>query len=196
MLKRLFDIVFSILGLLLFGPLLIVIAVWVKLDSPGPVLFLQKRVGKDETPFLIRKFRTMVVNADKMGKQITVGRDPRITRSGAFLRKYKLDELPQLFNVLVGEMSFVGPRPEVPYYVQFYTLEQKMVLTVRPGITDYASIKYRDENHLLAEATDPEKVYIEQIMQDKLRLNMEYIERASIVEDLRIILLTIWKVVA
>lgn len=138
----------------------------------------------------------MVINAEKLGKQITVGKDPRITGSGAFLRKYKLDELPQLFNVLFGDMSFVGPRPEVPKYVEMYNQEQRRVLNVCPGITDYASIKYRNENEILAKADNPEEVYIEEVMQDKLKINLKYIEEASVTKDIAVIVKTVYKIVS
>lgn len=194
--KRLFDIVLSFLGIVAISPILLFIALWIKADSKGPIIFKQQRVGKEGHPFMIYKFRTMVVDAERLGKQITVGRDPRITQSGHFLRKFKLDELPQLFNVLKGDMSFVGPRPEVPHYVELYNEIQKEVLTLRPGITDYASIKYSNENEILAKATDPEKIYIEQIMQDKLQLNLTYIRDASIKKDIEIIFRTLYKIVS
>lgn len=193
--KRTFDVCFSLCGLLLLAPLLLGIALWIKLDSPGPALFRQQRVGRGGAPFFIFKFRTMVVDAEKVGMPLTVGHDPRITRIGRFLRRSKLDELPQLLNVLRGEMSLVGPRPEVPRYVQAYTEEQRQVLSVRPGITDLASIKYRDENDLLAEAEDPEQTYLQRIVPDKLRLNLEYIRTASLRKDIEIILATLLKIV-
>ena len=189
MVKRLFDITVSFLGLLATSPLLLAAALAVKLSSPGPVFFRQERVGKGGKPFHILKFRTM--RSSGGGPLITVGRDPRITRVGHLLRQSKIDELPQLINVLKGNMSFVGPRPEVPRYVALYTDEQRRVLAVRPGITDPASIKYRHEAELLAAAEDPERVYVEKIMPDKLRLNLEYLERAGLLSDLRIILSTL-----
>ncbi|MFV9510482.1 sugar transferase [Tepidibacillus sp. LV47] len=193
--KRLFDIVFSSMGMIILSPLFLVIYLWIKLDSKGPAIFKQTRIGKNGREFQIYKFRTMVVDAEKLGKQITVSNDKRITRSGRFLRKYKLDELPQLLNVLKGDMSFVGPRPEVPRYTALYNAEQKKVLTIRPGITDYASIKYRDENEILAQSDDPEKTYIEQIMVDKLKLNLQYIEEMSFWNDIKIIFRTLLKIV-
>lgn len=193
--KRLFDIVFSLLGLIGLSPVFLLIYLWIKFDSKGPAIFKQTRIGKNGKEFKIYKFRTMVVNAEKLGKQITVGNDQRITRSGKFLRKSKLDELPQLWNVLIGDMSFVGPRPEVPRYTALYNAEQKKVLTVRPGITDYASIKYRDENEILAKSDNPEKTYIEQIMVDKLKLNLKYIEEMSLWNDIKIIFRTLLKIV-
>jgi len=193
-LKRTFDIIFSIMGIILLSPFFLMIYIWIKMDSPGPAIFKQTRIGKNGKEFQIFKFRTMVVDAEKLGKQITVGNDKRITRSGMFLRKSKLDELPQLFNVLIGDMSFVGPRPEVPRYTSMYSGEQKKVLNVRPGITDYASIKYRDENEILAQSNNPEKTYIEQIMVDKLKLNMKYIEEMSFWNDIKIIFQTLKKI--
>ncbi|RAV21638.1 sugar transferase [Paenibacillus contaminans] len=193
--KRIFDFVFALLGIAVISPLLIVVSLWIKLDSSGPVFFKQKRVGRNGNAFQIYKFRTMVKDAEKLGKQITVGKDPRISRAGMFLRKLKLDELPQLFNVLKGDMSFVGPRPEVPHYVSFYTKEQQMVLSVLPGITDYASLKYIDENLVLSASKDPEYTYVHQVMADKIKINLEYLQRMSLWEDIKIIILTIFRVV-
>jgi len=195
MLKRLMDIAISGGALLVIWPVLLLIAVAIKIDDPGPVFYRQVRVGRNGKEFRIYKFRTMVVDADKKGLQITVGRDNRITRMGAFLRKTKLDELAQLINVFTGEMSFVGPRPEVPRYVNLYTPYQRQVLLVRPGITDYASIAYRNENDLLEGAEDPEKMYIETIMPDKIELNMKYLREISPVADIRLILSTIIAVI-
>jgi lipopolysaccharide/colanic/teichoic acid biosynthesis glycosyltransferase len=189
MAKRALDLALALLGLALLWPLLLGAALWVKLDSPGPALFRQERVGRRGRPFQILKFRTM--RQEPGGRQITVGADPRITRSGRLLRAAKLDELPQLFNVLKGEMSFVGPRPEVPRYVALYTEEERRVLELRPGITDLASIKYRHEAEVLAAATDPERAYVEQVMRDKLRINLDYAARAGPAADLRVILLTV-----
>ena len=195
MTKRLFDIICSALGLLLLGLPLLIVALIIKLTDFGPVLFKQVRVGKGGREFKIFKFRTMVIDADKMGAQITVGRDPRITRIGHLLRKTKLDELPQLLNVLFGTMSFVGPRPEVPKYVAMYNDEQRKVISLKPGITDLASIKYHRESELLAEAGDDwEKVYIEQVMPDKLRLNLEYVEKQSLWFDITLILATLLRI--
>ncbi len=191
--KRIFDIVFSFVGILLLSPFLIMIILIIKFTSKGPVFFLQQRVGRDGKPFNIFKFRTMVVDAERLGKQITVGRDPRITKVGYFLRKFKLDELPQLFNVLIGNMSFVGPRPEVQKYVNMYTEEQKEILKVKPGITDYASIEFRNENEILGEVEDPEEYYINIIMPTKITLNKKYIENNNLFIDIKIILKTIAK---
>ena len=194
-LKRLMDIVVSGCALAVLWPVLLLIAIAIKIDDPGPVFYRQVRVGRGGKTFRIYKFRTMVVDADKKGLAITVGRDNRITRMGAFLRKTKLDELAQLINVFTGEMSFVGPRPEVPKYVDMYTPYQRQVLLVRPGITDYASIAYRNENDLLAGTDDPEKMYIEKIMPDKIELNMKYLREISPLADIRLILSTIVAVI-
>ena len=188
--KRLFDIVASAIGLLLLSPLFMILAVWIKCDSNGPVFYKQKRVGRGNKDFDLYKFRSMRVGADKLGLITVGGRDPRITRSGYFIRKYKLDEFPQLINVLKGDMSIVGPRPEVRKYVDLYTPEQLQVLQVRPGITDPASIRYRNENELLAQVEEPERYYREVIMPDKLRLNLEYVQTMSLGEDLRLIFST------
>lgn len=189
--KRFFDIVFSFLGLLLLSPLFIVLAVWIKCDSRGPVFYRQVRVGRHNRDFRIFKFRSMRVGSDK-GSLVTIGgRDPRITRSGYFIRKLKIDELPQLINVLTGDMSFVGPRPEVRKYVDMYTPEQLHVLDVRPGITDLASILYRNENDLLATADDPERFYIETVMPDKLRINLQYVQNHSLWGDIKLIFKTL-----
>lgn len=192
---RFFDILFSSLGVVVLSPLFLVLAVWIKLDSKGPVFYKQSRVGKNDEDFRLYKFRTMVVNADKK-RLITVGgRDPRVTRAGYFLRKYKLDELPQLVNVLRGNMSLVGPRPEVRKYVEMYTPEQRKVLSVKPGLTDYASIHYIDENEMLAKSDDPEKTYVEVIIPEKIRYNMKYIENRSLKEYFNIIFMTLGKIV-
>jgi len=190
--KRLFDLVVAGMGLLLLSPLLLVIALWIKLDSPGPVFFRQQRVGRFGALFRIHKFRSMSGDAPLAGPQLTVGADPRITRAGAFLRRSKLDELPQLIDVLAGTMSLVGPRPEVPRYVAMYPAELRAkVLSVRPGITDPASIAYRDENTLLAGAADPERVYVEQVMPAKLRFAAQYVDRMSLWNDVRLIGVTL-----
>jgi lipopolysaccharide/colanic/teichoic acid biosynthesis glycosyltransferase len=195
MAKRTFDIAMSLLGLAIVGLPMLVVAAIIKCTDWGPVLFRQVRVGKDGREFRILKFRTMVVDADKIGAQITVGRDPRITRLGHLLRRTKLDELPQLLNVLGGSMSFVGPRPEVPKYVALYTPEQRQALSVRPGITDLASIKYHRESEILAEAgADWEKAYVEQVMPDKLRLNLEYIAHRSLWGDIQLIFKTLLRI--
>ncbi len=190
--KRLFDLTLSAIGLVLLAPVFLAIAVWIRLDSPGPVLFRQERVGRHGRPFFIRKFRTMQADAPARGPQITVGADPRITRSGRWLRHSKLDELPQLWNVLLGDMSLVGPRPEVPKYVAMYPDDvRRAVLSVRPGITDLASLEYRDESAQLAQAADPERVYVEQIMPAKLALSIRYVREASLIGDLRLLLATV-----
>ena len=194
--KRAMDIVISAAALCVLWPVLLLIALAIVVDDPGPVFYRQVRVGRVGRPFRIFKFRTMVVDADKKGLSITVGRDSRITRVGAFLRKTKLDELAQLLNVLCGQMSFVGPRPEVPRYVELYTPYQRQVLLVRPGITDYASIAYRNENDLLAGADDPERMYIETIMPDKIELNMKYLREISPLTDVRLMLRTVLAVIA
>ena len=194
-LKRLMDVVVSGGALLVLWPVLLLIALAIKIDDPGPVFYRQVRVGKDGKEFRIFKFRTMVVDADKKGLAITVGRDNRITRMGRLLRKTKLDELAQLINVFIGEMSFVGPRPEVPKYVNMYTPYQRQVLLVCPGITDYASIAYRNENDMLEGAEDPEKMYIDVIMPDKIELNMKYLREISPLADIRLILSTIIAVI-
>ena len=188
MVKRLFDLVCAGIGLLLLSPLLLAVALWIRLDSPGPAFFRQRRVGRFGAPFDIHKFRTMRVDAPALGPQLTVGADPRITRAGRFLRRSKLDELPQLLDVLAGTMSLVGPRPEVPRYVAMYpaALRDK-VLSVRPGLTDPASIAYRDESTLLARAADPERVYVEQVMPAKLRCAAQYVDQMSLLGDLRLI---------
>ena len=193
MLKRIFDIILSLFGLMILFPFMLIIAILIKLDSKGPVFFKQIRVTKNGREFKIFKYRTMRVGSDKYS-QITVGKDNRITKIGAFLRKYKLDEIPQLINVLLGDMSLVGPRPEVPKYVALYTKEQKEILKVRAGITDYASIEFSDENDLLASEEDPEKAYIEKIMPKKIELNKKYLSEISILADIKIILLTIKKI--
>lgn len=188
MAKRAFDVLFSAAVLLLLSPLLLAVAAWVKLDSRGPVFFRQVRVGRHGREFRILKFRTMHVDAPARGPQITVGRDPRITRSGQVLRKYKIDEFPQFINVLVGDMSVVGPRPEVPRYVAMYpAATRELVLSVRPGITDLASIEYRDENELLGRSADPERTYVEQVMPAKLAFCERYVRERSFTGDLGII---------
>lgn len=189
--KRCFDLFFTLPGILFLMPFFIVISFWIKLDSPGPIFFRQKRIGLSGIPFSIYKFRTMIVDAEKRGKQITVGADLRITRSGQFLRKYKLDELPQLINVLLGDMSLVGPRPEVPRYVEEYPEDtRRIVLSVPPGITDYASIEYRDENKILGLAKDPEKAYIEEILPIKLQYYVRYVRERSLRLDFLLIIRT------
>lgn len=192
---RFFDFVLSLVGLVILAPIFIVLAVWIKIDSVGPVFYKQIRVGQNGKDFGLFKFRSMVVDADKKGLITVGGKDPRITRSGYFIRKYKLDELPQLINVLVGDMSLVGPRPEVRKYVELYDDEQNKVLSVKPGITDYASIEYMDENEILGKSTDPEKTYIEEIMPEKIKYNMKYIKNRSLIEYFKIIFLTVLKII-
>ncbi|HTN09002.1 sugar transferase [Agriterribacter sp.] len=193
--KRLFDIISSGTGLILLSPVFLILAIWIKLDSKGTVFYRQARVGKNGRDFNIYKFRSMRRGADKKGL-ITVGsRDPRVTQSGYYIRKYKLDEFPQLINVFIGDMSVVGPRPEVRKYVNLYTEEQLKVLSVKPGITDIASIKYRNENELLEKTDDPDKMYIEVIMPDKLKYNLEYIKKRSFLFDIKIVLLTFKEII-
>lgn len=191
--KRVFDILFAIIGILVLLPIFFIISLLIKIDSKGPVLFKQIRVGLNSEEFEIYKFRTMVVNAENLGKQITVGNDCRITKVGKFLRKNKMDELPQLFNVLKGDMSFVGPRPEVPKYVKFYNEEEREILKVRPGITDLASINYRNESEILGDIEEPEQYYIDIIMKEKIKLNKIYLNNVNIFIDIKIILKTIIK---
>ncbi|NOX48063.1 MAG: sugar transferase [Chlorobi bacterium] len=194
MLKRLFDILLSFAGLFLLIPVFVIIALLIVLGSKGGVFFSQTRVGKNQKDFKLLKFRTMYTGAEKKGL-LTVGEsDSRITSTGKWLRKSKLDELPQLLNILKGEMSFVGPRPEVRKYVDLYNERQKQVLSVKPGLTDYASIEYVDENEILAKYPDPEKAYIEIIMPAKLQLNQKYIEEKNLLVDLKIIFRTIERI--
>lgn len=189
--KRFFDVLISGIGLILLSPLFIFIALWIKINSRGTVFFRQNRVGMNDIDFLLYKFRSMRSGSDKKGL-ITVGeRDPRITNSGYYLRKYKLDELPQLINVFKGDMSMVGPRPEVRKYVEYYTESQMRILSVKPGITDYASIKFADENIILGQSDNPEKTYIEKIIPEKISLNMNYINNPSIAQYFKIIFITI-----
>ena len=193
--KRLFDIVASGLGLVALSPIFAVLAVWIKADSKGPVFYRQTRVGKDNRDFRLYKFRSMRPDADKLGLITGGGRDPRVTRSGYYIRKYKLDEFPQLINVFKGDMSLVGPRPEVRKYVDMYTPEQMRVLSVRPGITSLASIRYRNENDVLAAADDPERCYIEQVMPDKLKIDLEYVEKAGLLSDIKLIFTTFKEII-
>lgn len=190
MMKRLFDILASGCGLLVLSPVFIIVAIWIKLDSQGPVFYRQTRVGRYNKDFRIFKFRSMRVGSDK-GSLVTIGgRDPRVTRSGYFIRKFKIDELPQLINVFIGDMSLVGPRPEVRHYVDYWTAEQMKVLDVRPGITDPASIRFRNENELLEKADDPERYYIDVIMQEKIKLYLEYVQKSSFWYDIKLIFQT------
>ncbi len=189
--KRLFDIVCSFFGLVILSPLFIFLSLWVGLSSRGGVFYKQQRVGLNGRDFTLYKFRSMATGSDKKGLLTVGGKDSRITKAGYFIRKYKLDELPQLFNVLKGDMSFVGPRPEVRKYVDMYSEEQRRVLSVRPGITDIASMKYRNENDLLAKAENPEQYYIDVIMPDKLALNLNYIDTRNFFRDIKLIFRTI-----
>ncbi len=186
LLKRTFDLLVSLVSIIVLSPVLLLVALSIKLDNPGPVFYRQQRVGRNGEPFSILKFRTMVVDADRLGL-LTVGRDARITRVGRFLRKTKLDELAQLFNVLIGEMSLVGPRPEVPKYVAMYSEAQRAVLALKPGITDLASIRYRDENALLGRSADPERTYIDEVMPAKLAINLDYLAHFSFWGDIRLL---------
>jgi lipopolysaccharide/colanic/teichoic acid biosynthesis glycosyltransferase len=192
---RIFDILFSLGGIIVFSPAFIILYILICLESRGGGFYKQLRVGKDGKDFYVFKFRSMQTDSDQKGLITVGGKDPRITRIGYFIRKYKLDELPQLFNVLKGDMSLVGPRPEVRKYVDLYTNEQRKVLSIRPGITDYASIEYVDENTILGKAVDPDKAYIEHIIPDKIRYNIKYINNQSLNEYFKIIFLTIYKII-
>ena len=194
--KRLFDIFFSFIGLIILLPLFIIIALLIVIDSRGGIFYRQVRVGERGKDFNLYKFRSMKTNAEKGGLLTVGGRDSRITKMGYFIRKYKIDELPQLINVFIGDMSLVGPRPEVRKYVDLYNEQQKQVLNVKPGITDYASIEYRNENELLGKALNPEQTYIEEIMPAKLNLNLKYIAEKGLITDCKIILKTIRKIIA
>ena len=190
---RLLDFVFSLFGLIILSPFFLFLAIWIKLDSKGSVFYIQKRVGRNNIEFRLFKFRSMNSDADKQGSLTVGGRDPRITNSGYFIRKNKLDELPQLLNVLIGNMSLVGPRPEVRKYVNYYSTKQLEILNIRPGITDLASIKYKNENEILGKSIDPEKTYIQEIMPHKLELNREFIENPTIIKYFSIIFRTFFK---
>ena len=192
---RFLDFIFSLLGIILLFPVFLVLYFAVRLESKGGGSYKQLRVGRGGTDFYVYKFRSMRIGADKQGLITVGGRDPRITQVGYFIRKYKLDELPQLFNVLKGDMSLVGPRPEVRKYVELYTDEQRKILSVRPGITDYASIEYVDENTILGQADDADKAYVERILPDKIQYNMKYINHRSVKEYFKIIFLTIWSII-
>ena len=190
--KRIFDLVFVVPGLLLLTPVFLFLALLIAVDSPGPVFFRQVRVGKSGSLFQIYKFRTMVLNAESLGAKVTIGQDPRITRTGTFLRKYKLDELPQLINILKGEMSLVGPRPEVPEYVSYWPMDMyELILSVPPGITDYASIEFRNESELLEGVADPVEVYVREIMPVKLEYYARYVKDRGVFLDFWLILRTI-----
>jgi len=194
--KRLFDLGASFFGLILLAPIFVLSALWIMIDSKGPIFFRQERVGFQGINFRIHKFRTMVLDAEKKGKQITVGADSRITTVGGFLRKYKLDELPQLIDVLVGNMSLVGPRPEVPKYIDYYSDDEKHdVLSVKPGITDNASIEFRNENELLASSKDPEAAYINEVLPKKIALYRKYVRERSFFGDVVIISKTIFLII-
>lgn len=190
MTKRIFDIVLACFSILLLSPLFLIIGIWIMIDSGGGIIYSQLRVGRGNRDFRMYKFRTMKPGADTRGLLTVGGQDPRITRAGRRLRKAKLDELPQLFNILKGNMSFVGPRPEVRKYVDLYSVEQKEVLKVRPGLTDYASLRYIDESELLAASPNPESTYISEVMPAKLELNMKYIRERSLARDIKIIIMT------
>jgi lipopolysaccharide/colanic/teichoic acid biosynthesis glycosyltransferase len=194
--KRLFDIVLSLLALIILFPFFVVIALLISIDSRGGIFYVQKRVGKNNVDFDLYKFRTMGLDSASKGLLTVGARDPRVTRTGYYLRKYKLDELPQLINVLLGNMSLVGPRPEVRKYVDLYNEEQKRVLMVKPGITDYASLEYFDENELLRGSSDPEATYIREVMPAKLELNKKYISEAGLGTDLNIIFRTVKKIIS
>ncbi|PWK19966.1 sugar transferase [Xanthomarina spongicola] len=195
MIKRLFDIIFSFFGLIFLLPLLLIIALIIKIESKGSIFYLQQRVGKHNKDFKIFKFRTMFIGSDKKGLLTLGDKDPRVTKIGYILRKYKLDELPQLINVLIGNMSFVGPRPEVRKYVNYYLNEDLIILSVKPGITDYASIYYRNEAELLKTTKDPEKFYLENILPKKLELNKKYINSKNLFIDLKIIFKTVQTII-
>ncbi len=194
--KRIFDIVASGFGLLVLSPVFLILAIWIKLDSRGPVFYRQVRVGRHNKDFRIFKFRSMRVGSDKKGLITVGGHDPRVTRSGYYIRKYKLDEFPQLINVFIGDMSLVGPRPEVRKYVDLYTPEQMHVLDVRPGVTSLASIRYRNENDILAAAEDPDRCYIEKVMPDKLAIDLEYVANHSLWYDITLIFKTFWEIIS
>lgn len=193
---RFFDLFFSTVGIILLMPFFLILLIWVKLDSNGPVFYKQLRVGRFNKDFYVFKFRTMHINSDKLGLITIGGRDPRVTNAGYLLRKYKLDELPQLLNVFFGDMSLVGPRPEVRKYVALYNKEQQNILSIRPGITDWASIEYRDENIILEMSNNPEKDYIEIIMPEKILLNNIYVKNYNIIEYFKIIFVTFYRIIS
>ncbi len=184
------------IGLILLSPLFLILAVWIKLDSRGPVFYRQVRVGRGNRDFRLFKFRSMRPGSDKKGLITVGGHDPRVTRSGYYIRKYKLDEFPQLINVFLGDMSLVGPRPEVRKYVDMYSPQQMEALSVRPGITSLASIRYRNENEILAKADDPDRCYIEQVMPEKLAIDLEYVKRANLLTDIRLIFSTLREIIS
>lgn len=191
--KRIFDIISSIIVLVILFPFLLVIGIWIALDSRGGVFYRQVRVGRGGKEFGLLKFRSMVPNADKQG-QITIGADMRVTKVGKFIRKYKIDEFPQLLNIIAGQMSIVGPRPEVPKYVAMYNERQRQVLSVLPGLTDFATLEYLDEQKLLGQSDDPHKTYIEDVMPAKLELNLKYVDKKSLLTDIRLIFSTIARI--
>jgi lipopolysaccharide/colanic/teichoic acid biosynthesis glycosyltransferase len=190
--KRIFDFIASLIGLILLSPFLVIIGVLVKISDKGPVFYRSKRVGQNFKPFYLLKFRTMVVNAEELGPSITKGGDQRITKIGKFLRKTKLDELPQLWNVIKGELSLVGPRPEVEKYISFYKDDYKEILKIRPGITDYAAIKFKNEEEILAKFEDVEKAYIENVLPEKIKLYKTYLNEIGFLTDLKLIFKTLW----
>jgi lipopolysaccharide/colanic/teichoic acid biosynthesis glycosyltransferase len=190
--KRIFDFIASLIGLILLSPFLVIIGVLVKISDKGPVFYRSKRVGQNFKPFYLLKFRTMVVNAEELGPSITKGGDQRITKIGKFLRKTKLDELPQLWNVVKGELSLVGPRPEVEKYISFYKDDYKEILKIRPGITDYAAIKFKNEEEILAKFEDVEKAYIENVLPEKIKLYKTYLNEIGFLTDLKLIFKTLW----
>ncbi len=190
--KRIFDFISSFIGLILLSPLFVIVALLIKAEDKGSVFFRQERVGQNGKTFKIYKFRTMVENAEKLGAQVTKEDDPRITKIGRILRKYKIDELPQLINVIKGDMSLVGPRPEVKKYVEIFKEDYKEILKVKPGITDYASLEYKDENKLLKGSKNPEKIYIEKILPEKIKYYKRYIKDISFITDIKLIFKTIW----
>lgn len=191
--QRIFDLIFSGALLTALSPVLLAAMIWIRLDSPGPVFFLQDRIGREGRRFRIFKFRTMVTDAEKTGTQITIGDDPRITRSGRWLRRLRIDELPQLLNVIRGEMSIVGPRPEVPRYVELYTPDQRRILAFRPGLTSPATIEFRNESSLLSRQTDPERYYREHLIPAKIATDLDYSLKAGLVSDIFILLTTVRK---
>ena len=193
--KRFFDFFASLIGIIALSPLFLIIAILIKLYDGGPIFFKQKRIGQNFKPFYIYKFRTMIVDAEKVGPSITKGEDPRITPFGSFLRKFKLDEFPQLFNVLKGDMSLVGPRPEVEKYVKLFKEDYKQILQVKPGITDYASIYFRDEESILKNYLNPEEGYVKEVLPQKIKFYKKYLEDISFLIDLKLIFLTFWKII-
>jgi lipopolysaccharide/colanic/teichoic acid biosynthesis glycosyltransferase len=190
--KRIFDFIASLIGLILLSPFLVIIGILIKISDKGPIFYRSKRIGQNFKPFYLLKFRTMVVNAEELGPSITKGGDQRITKIGKFLRKTKLDELPQLWNVVKGELSLVGPRPEVEKYISFYKDDYKEILKIRPGITDYAAIKFRNEEEILAKFEDVEKAYIENVLPEKIKLYKTYLNEIGFLTDLKIIFKTLW----